>query len=219
MGGREKARELLRRRYEGLARETGHVDIAEFYPVDAERLIPGGWTLERVDAVGFTSYCENIRAQCLAKERKIRIATSQVSSDGAQNFTIAHEIGHVLLHFGEGNKTPVPAGKMTGPEERWRRLEREANIFAAELLMPEKAVRWKFRSVFGFERLWTRSAMVRGAVANARLEGEPDPLRRAALAIAGLKRTVGERKSLADFFLVSRTAMALRLSELGLLYF
>ncbi len=51
-------------------------------------------------------------------------------------FTIAHEIGHFVLHRGRvGNERGGMANQATA------RLEREADQFAAELLMPEHLVR------------------------------------------------------------------------------
>jgi hypothetical protein len=59
-------------------------------------------------------------------------------------FTIAHEIGHWVCHCLEG-RAASPAPSYCRPvdltEAADRTLEREANVFAAELLMPEAAVR------------------------------------------------------------------------------
>jgi hypothetical protein len=63
-------------------------------------------------------------------------------------FTIAHEIGHWVCHCLEGRASDArpsycrPVDLTDGAE---RVLEREANVFAAELLMPELDVRsaWK----------------------------------------------------------------------------
>jgi hypothetical protein len=59
-------------------------------------------------------------------------------------FTIAHEIGHWVCHCLEG-RAPSPEPSYCRPvdltEGADRRLEREANVFAAELLMPEPVVR------------------------------------------------------------------------------
>jgi IrrE N-terminal-like domain len=59
-------------------------------------------------------------------------------------FTIAHEIGHWVCHCLEGRApSPAPAycREVDLTEAADRTLEREANVFAAELLMPEPAVR------------------------------------------------------------------------------
>ena len=59
-------------------------------------------------------------------------------------FTIAHEIGHWVCHCLEG-RAASPAPSYCRPvdlaEATDRALEREANVFATELLMPEPAVR------------------------------------------------------------------------------
>jgi hypothetical protein len=59
-------------------------------------------------------------------------------------FTIAHEIGHWVCHCLEG-RAAVQRAAYCRPadltEAADRAFEREANVFAAELLMPEPAVR------------------------------------------------------------------------------
>lgn len=70
-------------------------------------------------------------------------------SPGRRRFTIAHEVGHMLLHVPVAHELfcdrpadiqeiddSLPASK---PPEL-RRREREANLFACELLMPESLV-------------------------------------------------------------------------------
>lgn len=55
-------------------------------------------------------------------------------------FTIAHEIGHIVLnHLIEFKQTRLSRGGLT-KQEYWV-LEREADIFATNLLMPEEWVR------------------------------------------------------------------------------
>jgi hypothetical protein len=57
-------------------------------------------------------------------------------------FTIAHEIGHWVCHVVQAGRTePVFCRAKDLSEDADRALEREANVFAAELLMPEPAVR------------------------------------------------------------------------------
>lgn len=59
-------------------------------------------------------------------------------------FTVAHEIGHWVCHCLEGRAAAQPAALCRKVDLRLdadRALEREANIFASELLMPEAAVR------------------------------------------------------------------------------
>ncbi len=57
-----------------------------------------------------------------------------------QNFTVAHEVGHFVLHCSQDNNfyERYMHGLDRGQKEK---TEKEANSFAAELLMPESMVR------------------------------------------------------------------------------
>lgn len=65
------------------------------------------------------------------------IYNDRISSRGRINFTLAHEFGHFLLH-----RLAHPDGFRCGEQDvvRWdseyRQLEHQANVFAANLLMP-----------------------------------------------------------------------------------
>ena len=59
-------------------------------------------------------------------------------------FTIAHEIGHWVCHCLEGRAETLEPSYCRATDianDVDRKIEREANIFASELLMPEAAVR------------------------------------------------------------------------------
>jgi hypothetical protein len=57
-------------------------------------------------------------------------------------FTIAHELGHWICHANESAEAEaVYCREVHVAQATDRALEREANVFAAELLMPEPAVR------------------------------------------------------------------------------
>jgi hypothetical protein len=86
----------------------------------------------------------------LPAERKIVLNAHERT--GGQNdpplrrfrFTIAHEIGHWVCHCLEGrapNLEPSYCRPVDLTEAADKTLEREANVFAAELLLPEPAVR------------------------------------------------------------------------------
>lgn len=59
-----------------------------------------------------------------------------------RRFTLAHEVGHWICQCDEG-RAPAPAimCRSTDLSDPDRQLEREANIFAADLLMPEADIR------------------------------------------------------------------------------
>ena len=82
----------------------------------------------------------------LPAERKIVLNAAEAPRDEAPlrrfRFTIAHEVGHWICHV-VGTDRPEPrfCRAKDVSEDADRTLEREANVFAAELLMPEPAVR------------------------------------------------------------------------------
>jgi Zn-dependent peptidase ImmA (M78 family) len=67
-----------------------------------------------------------------------------------QRFSLAHEIGHYVLHHKVGTKNDIFLDKnlsfytrkdQTSSDQVNQRIEREANAFAAALLMPEKLIK------------------------------------------------------------------------------
>ncbi len=59
-----------------------------------------------------------------------------------QRFTIVHELGHWICQCLEGTAKPVYCrAEEIGVDLEAKALEREADIFAANLVMPEAAVR------------------------------------------------------------------------------
>lgn len=95
-------------------------------PVDARALVANKARIvatSRLDEDGFTAF-NHIRSRYYAFINPARVR-------GRANFTFAHEAGHVFLRHPE----QYDCNGLT-EYERWI-LDREANIFAAELLMPE----------------------------------------------------------------------------------
>jgi len=67
-----------------------------------------------------------------------------ISNEGRINFTFAHELGHYFLEHRPGYQQSGQLGFRCSPkdmEESHRLQEREANLFAVELLMPTKQFR------------------------------------------------------------------------------
>jgi Zn-dependent peptidase ImmA (M78 family) len=76
----------------------------------------------------------------LPADRRILVNVREVAT--RQRFTIAHELGHWVCQVLEGDTEPVYCrAEDVGLDPVAKALEREANVFAAELLMPEDAVR------------------------------------------------------------------------------
>lgn len=124
---RRKARELLR--------EAG---VAEA-PIPIEQLAKraGG-------EIRYEPFRGELSGMRLAQARGSVIGVNALHARVRQRFTIAHEIGHLLLHpddrFHLDKSLPIQfrdERSSTGEDE----AEVEANQFAAELLMPEDMVR------------------------------------------------------------------------------
>ena len=66
-------------------------------------------------------------------------------ADTRQRFTLAHELGHWVCHCLDGRDAqPVFCRHQDVGSSADRTVEREANVFAAELVMPEPEVRAAF---------------------------------------------------------------------------
>jgi Zn-dependent peptidase ImmA (M78 family) len=81
-----------------------------------------------------------VSGMLLPHERRIYVRADE--SEPRRRFTIAHELGHWICQCLEGTQQPVYCrAEEIGVDPEAKALEREANIFAANLLMPEPAVR------------------------------------------------------------------------------
>jgi Zn-dependent peptidase ImmA (M78 family) len=83
-----------------------------------------------------------VSGMLLPAEREIYVNAEDVPA--RRRFTLAHEVGHWVCQCLEGKGAPVMCRAEDVSEGADRMLEREANVFAAELLMPEPALRSEF---------------------------------------------------------------------------
>ncbi len=89
----------------------------------------------------------HVSGMLLPAERRIIVNGREArESPGRRRFTIAHELGHWICQCQDGNAKPVYCrAEEIGVDPKARALEREANLFAAELLMPEPDVRRRWQ--------------------------------------------------------------------------
>lgn len=94
----------------------------------------------------------------LPREREIWLNAAEArQSAGRRRFTIAHELGHWVCQVQEGRRQPIYCRAVTADGDgRNPPEEREANVFAAELLMPRPAVRAAFAELADSPELATR---------------------------------------------------------------
>jgi len=147
------------------------------------------------------------------KERKIVIDESLLSEDqhGRMSFTMAHEVGHWCIHrkafsgpVARLDSRPEIVCRESGAKSRG---EWQADCFAASLLMPEMAVRTAFAQTFGFKPLaiYNHKSIVPRSLFTLDIAWEH------ASEVAGVVIEEGR------FTNVSKTAMRIKLEELGLL--
>lgn len=90
---------------------------------------------------------ENISGLTLFSDDRVCIGVNDQHPNVRQRFSIAHELGHIILHPPKSGRREVfvgiefndnEAGKLWGDkDDKESQLEREANWFAADLLMPK----------------------------------------------------------------------------------
>jgi hypothetical protein len=141
-------------------------------------------------------------------------------------FTLAHEIGHAMLHPSISalhRDRPLDGGDhRRAPRRDFR--EREADHFAAALLMPTRELVTTFNNLYGGSispsTVDEKILLYLRPPDGQRIDGKAfaeAPLRQRALWFAGNTRVEGlPVRPLADLFGVSLTAMAIELEDLDL---
>jgi hypothetical protein len=92
----------------------------------------------------------------LPARKEVWINASEHARERRPRFTLAHELGHWICHCVGARPKAIYCRPGDLEMEVDRRLEREANVFAAELLMPEPAVRGAFARTPDAARLASR---------------------------------------------------------------
>lgn len=136
-----------------------------------------------------------------------------------QNFTMAHELGHAILHKTVGLHRDKPLDGDISSRHR-SKTEAEADLFAVHFLMPEKLVRSEFRLRFGAQKFVVNDdsafSLVPGGLKF--IEENLRTTRDLARLLAASEQYQGRHfESLAKRFRVSVEAMAIRLEELELI--
>lgn len=218
----EEAKNALLKLYGWQKAQTPvRLTIENFYPIDIERLVKIlGWSLEKRDIAGYSQYDEPLDAFVDYDEKTIFISTGDNVSRGRMNFSLAHEIGHILLHgeegYGELNRTRSIGGKNPPQLSLLDQFEIEADRFAAELLMPKKAVCAHFQKLFS-QPVLTPESSLSGKIIEK--QGRKNrfsyiPTRKELAKWVAVYRPSPDEISLAQFFNVSQQAMSIRLLDL-----
>ncbi len=100
-------------------------------PIPVEQWVEG--PLAITFGIGdLTPYGDNVLGVCRPKVREIMVSETLVSQEARFRFTVAHELGHLILH----SKLSGEFREGGGADAADQRIESEADRFAAAFLMP-----------------------------------------------------------------------------------
>jgi Zn-dependent peptidase ImmA (M78 family) len=207
-------------------REGRPLTALELLPIDPRAIARDllGLTIEEPEEIGLHTSTNHLRIEIAGlldrSEKKLVVARRGLKPE-TRRFTIAHEIKHYVL---DREQIAFRDSPRTDAELRNSRVsvrEREADIFAAELLMPSKTLKEVFYRLFpgpihGTEITENLAILLTDGKLRAS-ELTSMPLKERAELVARASSIVfRDFRSLVDIFLVSPTAMAIQLYDLGL---
>jgi len=98
--------------------------------------------------VEFEDLEEDVSGVMVCDKNNIRVAINESHHSNRQRFTLAHEIGHSVLHMDDQDRVFVDRRFFRNKASSTGELkhEIEANAFAADLLMPRKMVQRYLKS-------------------------------------------------------------------------
>lgn len=222
-----RARETLSALYDLQIELVGvQPTMEDFFPINLRQIVEDvlTWQIEERTDIGYLPTGHLIIGQTNYVEKRILLDVGN-TSEGERNFTLAHEIGHITLHpmnyschgFATRAHSKRQNERLLNPEPSRARLEREAQIFAAELLMPRKSVSLRLQEMFGKDRIWSEGALAKRILEQSNMRSRYPRLKEIAKAI-GTHKDSEHAKNLSDFFGVSGDAMAVRLMRLKVVF-
>lgn len=162
---------------------------------------------------------ETFEVAGLIDKSKRKVEVSRQFPVATMRFTLAHELGHALLHRGTllHRDKPLDGSKVNRNAE-----ERQADKFAAYFLMPAKPLIKIFKERFGVPIFTINDATVfqLGAGSMQAFREKCGDLRGLGRELARVNRFGGQKLTpLSAIFGVSDETMAIRLEELELIWF
>jgi Zn-dependent peptidase ImmA (M78 family) len=233
LNGRNKGKRFSKKDIEEIARKLqvemwlhrqeiwlGRGDIEPLDVLDPGLALKAiGYSVDVCESLGqYRGQGESFEVAGILDNDTSRVQISRRFSPEIRNFTIAHELGHAILHEESGLHRDRA---LDGTSARLPRPpnEFEADNFAAYFLLPEKQVRIAFAQKFLTQSfvLDEATAFALSAEALSSLKSQCRTIRDLTRILASAEHYNGVRfDSIAKQFGVSNAAMAIRLEELGL---
>jgi len=91
-------------------------------------------------------YDLNIYGALQIDRKTVEVNADVPINEGMENFTIAHELGHIVLHVHKIENNNTPACDFDS-DHKDNLIERDADAFAACLLMPESIIKETFYQI------------------------------------------------------------------------
>lgn len=179
-----------------------------------------GFSFDMADSLGEHSFGGKTIAVAGIIDRPSKsVRTSRQLPFNTRRFTVAHELGHALMHEGMRmhRDRPMDGSNQDGLRREW--AEYEADKFATYFLMPEKLVRERFHQAFLCDQF-----VITEDTLFALDPGDKYKMRERIKTVRDLSKILAKVEnyngrhfySLAKQFHVSVEAMAIRLEELEL---
>ena len=80
---------------------------------------------------------------------------SKIKERGRKNFTYAHELGHYCLHALNGISNGCQKDDINNTSKILHQIEKDANIFASHLLLPELLIRQNIKNIDQIDPDWS----------------------------------------------------------------
>ena len=118
----------------------GEATLAPIDPIDVIEFL--GYSVEYVEG----KYDSSVYGALVPQSNTVEINNDVSFNEGMENFTLAHEIGHIILHLKDSekdDKSTCDIGDLNSGDTR----ASEADNFASYLLMPTQMVKDAFYSL------------------------------------------------------------------------
>lgn len=151
---------------------------------------------------------------------KSRVDIYKHDTPQSERFTIAHELGHAILHDMTELHRDRPIDANNKQPLNW--IEKEANYFASNFLMPKKMVIEIFNQIFGASPMIITNQVIRnlGFKSDKEMNSKYKDKKSFCRFLAGITVYGGQSfNSLSSIFNVSIEMMAIRLEELNLIQY